>query len=273
MKEAAITYRTEGDVGFICLNRPEKSNAITLEMCRLLRQAVQALNANNVRVIVLSGAGASFSSGLDTSLFTTLLPSSSSADRDPVRKRLHFKDMLMNELQAAVNALEKSKAPLLALVHGACVGAGVDLIAASDIRYCTASALFSVKEVDVSIIADMGSLQRLPSIIGHGATMDLSLTARTLGAEEALKLGLVSQIFQDLSTMQSKCCDIANAIAAKSPVAVQGTKHILLHQRDNPNVPQGLDYVATYNAAMLVEGADLQESLNSRNRKPVFAKL
>ena len=177
----------------------------------------------------------------------------------------------IERLQDVFSTLERVRVPVIAAVRGACYGAGVDLITACDIRLCARDARFCVKEVDLGITADVGTLQRLPTIVGHGRAMDLCLTARVVSSEEALNFGLVSEVCDDVD---ARAMALARTLAAKSPLAVRGTKRVLLRQRDNPSVRDGLHYVATHNAAMLISD-DLHESVRARfeKRPPMYAKL
>ena len=144
----------------------------------------------------------------------------------------------------------------------------------SDIVYAAADAQFCVKEVDLGITADVGTLQRLPSLVGHGRARELALTARVFSGKEACEMGLVAGTATSREGVLRLARGVARGIAAKSPLAVVGTKHILLRSRDRPNVEEGLDYVATWNAAMVLS-TDLQESLAARaeKRPPVYARL
>eukprot|EP00882_Tetradesmus_deserticola_P033734 GHRQ01038559.1.p2 GENE.GHRQ01038559.1~~GHRQ01038559.1.p2 ORF type:complete len:206 (+),score=90.42 GHRQ01038559.1:743-1360(+) len=160
---------------------------------------------------------------------------------------------------------------------GACVGAGVDLITAADLRYCSQDAYFSVKEVDLAITADLGTLQRLPCIIGHGAAAELALTGRSVPAREAAQLGLVSRVAGSATNLAAAVMQLAAEIAAKSPLAVAGTKAVLLHTRDHGSaggVAGGLAHVALWNSAYLLSGdmAELLAALVAR-RPPAFSKL
>lgn len=176
-------------------------------------------------------------------------------------------------MQDSITAVEKCRKPIIAAVHGACIGGGIDLITACDIRYCTESAFFSVKEVDVGITADLGTLQRLPRIVGYGNAVELALTGRRFTGIEAKAMGLVSGVFRDKKSLDDGVRLIAEGIAAKSPLAVTGTKAVLLRSRD-VTLEQGLDYVATWNAAMLLS-SDLTEAIaaQTQKKKPVFSKL
>lgn len=176
-------------------------------------------------------------------------------------------------MQAAITAIEICRKPVIAGIHGACIGGGVDIVTACDIRFCTRDAFFSVKEVDLAITADLGTLQRLPFIVGHGNAVELALTGRSFSGTEAKEMGLVSRVFGSKEELEEGLRIVAEGIGAKSPLAVRGTKAVLLRSRE-VSVDQGLDYVATWNSAMLLS-EDLTEAVAAqiRKRKPVFAKL
>ncbi|RVW31992.1 Delta(3,5)-Delta(2,4)-dienoyl-CoA isomerase, peroxisomal [Vitis vinifera] len=233
----------------------------------------------NVSVIILSGNGAHFCSGIDLKVLDSISERSQSSDRGRTGERLrrHIKF-----LQDAITAIEHCRKPVIAGIHGACIGAGIDVVTACDIRFCTEDAFFSVKEVDLAITADVGTLQRLPSIVGYGNAVELALTGRRFSGSEAKSLGLVSTVFASKEAMDEGIRLVAEGtpidaggvgIAAKSPLAVTGTKAVLLRGRDL-TVDQGLDYVATWNSGMLLSG-DLAEAVSAQiqKRKPVFAKL
>ncbi|GJX20407.1 delta(3,5)-delta(2,4)-dienoyl-CoA isomerase, peroxisomal [Tanacetum coccineum] len=173
----------------------------------------------------------------------------------------------------AVSAIEKCRKVVVAAVHGACIGGGIDIITACDVRYCCEDVKFCVKEVDLAITADLGTLQRLPEIVGFGNAMELALTGRVFGAEEAKGMGLVSKVFGSKEELDQGVRAIAQGIASKSPLAVIGTKNVLLKSRDM-SLQQGLDYVATWNSSMLLSD-DLKEviSAQKQKRKPSFSKL
>lgn len=144
---------------------------------------------------------------------------------------------------------------------------------ACDVRYCTADARFCVKEVDLAITADIGTLQRLPKIVGHGVATELAITAREINGDEALRIGLVSGVLPSVEALEARVAEAAAAVAAKSPLAVQGTKATMVHARDH-GVPEGLEYVAMMNSARLVS-QDLTEAMGAKfaRRKPLFARL
>lgn len=162
---------------------------------------------------------------------------------------------------------------MIASIHGACIGGGIDIVTACDIRYATEDAFFAVKEVDLAITADLGTLQRLPAIVGYGNAMELALSGRRFSGSEAKQMGLVSRVFGSRGALDDFVSLVAQEIAEKSPMAVTGTKAVLLKSRDL-SLEQGLDYVATWNSAMLLSD-DLKEATSAyfQKRKPVFAKL
>ncbi|CAL5418695.1 unnamed protein product [Camellia sinensis] len=251
------------------LNRPSLLNALSLDFFTEFPKALSSLDQNpNVAVIVLSGNGDHFCSGIDLKALSSITSESSDHGRTAERVRREIK-----RFQEAVTAVERCRKPVIAAVHGACIGGGVDIITACDIRYCTERAFFSVKEVDLAITADLGTLQRLPSIIGHGSTMELALTGRRFSGSEAKELGLVSKVFSTKDAMDEGVRAVAEEIGAKSPLAVTGTKAVLLRSRDL-TLDQGLDYVATWNSGMLLSD-DLVEAISSysQKRRPSFSKL
>ena len=168
----------------------------------------------------------------------------------------------MRGLQDSFTAFERCRKPVLCAVQGACFGGGVDMAVACDVRYCSADARFCVKEVDLAITADIGTLQRLPTLVGHGVATEMALTARVVGAEEAKAIGLEAAVAES-----------AAALAAKSPLAVQGTKQAMLHARDH-SVGDGLEFVAMMNSARLTS-EDLSEAMGAKfaRRAPTFSKL
>ncbi|XP_074310052.1 delta(3,5)-Delta(2,4)-dienoyl-CoA isomerase, peroxisomal [Silene latifolia] len=266
MEEKSSVYR-------VILNRPSQRNALSADFFQEFPKAIRCLDQNpNVSVIILTAAGDHFCSGIDINTLSSIKSESESESSDRGRGGERLRRRIL-ELQEAVTALEQCRKPVIVGIHGACVGGGIDLITACDIRYSTCDAFFSVKEVDLAITADLGTLQRLPSIVGFGNAMDLALTARRFSAAEAKDLGLLSRVFDTKLELDQHLATIAQEMAAKSPLAVMGTKAVLLKTRDM-SMEQGLDYVATWNSAMLLSD-DLKEALSAflHKRKPIFAKL
>jgi len=176
----------------------------------------------------------------------------------------------IRRLQAAITSVADCPKPVVAAVHGYCIGGGVDLISACDVRLASADAVFSVREAKVAIVADLGSLQRLPRIIGAGHVAELALSGKDIDAERALRIGLVNDVLPDAEAVQAAAVELATEIAANSPLAVQGTKAVLA-ANDGRTVAEGLDYVATWNAGMLASD-DLTEAMTAfiEKRPPRF---
>jgi enoyl-CoA hydratase len=174
------------------------------------------------------------------------------------------------DLQDTLTSLERCRKPVLAAVHGACVGGGIDLICCADMRYCSADAWFTIKEIDIGMTADIGTLQRLPKLIGDGMARELAYTARKVDAAEAKDIRLVNRVFDSPEALRDGVRAIAADIAAKAPLAIRGVKEMITYARDH-TVADGLNYNATWNAAMLMS-ADLQEAMMSgmSKRPPSF---
>ena len=249
----------DGQVAVVTLNRPDKANAMNLQMWQDIRAAMQWVDRTPaVRVAVLHGAGEHFCAGIDLQMMMGILPTVK--DACEARTRENLRNLIL-DLQDTLTSLERCRKPVLAAIHGACVGGGVDLIACADMRYCAAGTYFSVKEVDLGMVADVGSLQRLPRLIGEGMVRELAYTGRKLGAAEAGQIGLVNRVFDSPEALLEGVMQLARAIAAKSPLAIRGTKDMLNHARDH-SVADGLDRVATWNAAMLLS-EDLQAAIRA----------
>jgi enoyl-CoA hydratase len=266
-------------VATIWLDRPEARNAMGEELWRDLPRAMEMVGQDtDVRVVVVAAKGPHFSVGLDLKALGGILNGGDTAgnggdgaDEKPsgaARARTARSDVL--RLQAAITAVAECPKPVIAAVHGYCIGGGVDLIAACDIRLASADAIFSVREAKVAIVADLGSLQRLPSIIGAGHVAELAYTGKDITAQRAKEIGLVNDVATDADGALQMAHEMAEVIAANSPLAVQGTKAVLA-ANEGRTVAQGLDYVATWNAGML-KSEDLTEAMTAflERRAPKF---
>lgn len=254
-------------VARIAFNRPEKANAINLRMWDELREAMRWLGRTDAaRVGILEARGRHFCAGLDLNTFTELQGQSTDACEGRARERLREQIL---DIQDTVTAIEKCAKPVIAAVHAACVGGGIDIIAACDLRYASTNAWFCVKEIDVGMVADVGTLQRLPRLVGDGLAREMALTGRRVNANEAAAMRLVNRCFESDEALQAGVTDVARSLAAKSPLALRGTKHMLNHARDH-RIADGLDHVATWNAAMLYSH-DLTEALTAtREKRPAL---
>jgi enoyl-CoA hydratase len=240
------------------LNNPEKANAMTKEFWTEIRVAMEQLDQEpECRVIILSGEGKHFTSGIDLNMFADsqkLLTEKS----DHTRRWEKLRAWVL-ELQTAFTSIEKCRKPVLAMIHGACIGGGIDMITACDMRYCSEDAYFCVKEIDLAIVADVGTLQRLPKIISEGHARELAYTAKTINGQEAKRIHLVNECYATREQMQEEVLKTAQTIAAKSPVALRGTKETINFMRDH-SVEDGLNFVATLNSTIMFS-QDIMEAM------------
>ncbi len=250
-------------ITWIELDRPDKGNALNGTLWREIGEVFRWVDETpEARVAVLSGAGRHFCAGIDFELMGAVLDEV--GELSPGRREERLRRIIL-DLQAAFTLLESCRKPVLAAVQGLCIGGGLDLIAACDMRYASADAAFSLKEVDLAIVADVGSLQRLPYLIGEGRLRELAFTASRFDAAEAQAMGLVNRVFADVDQLRVGVRTIAAGIATKSPLTVRGIKQVLNYGRDH-TVADGLNYVATWNAAMLL-GDDTREAVAAALRK------
>ncbi|XP_033637870.1 delta(3,5)-Delta(2,4)-dienoyl-CoA isomerase, mitochondrial-like [Asterias rubens] len=254
------------------LNRPEKRNAMNMQFYREMRDCFRKLATDSdCRVVLLTGAGKMFTSGLDLMDSAELL--SAASDMDVGRRAMYLKHSV-TEMQESYSVMEKSLKPVIAAIHGGCIGGGLDMVTAVDMRFCTKDAWFQIKEVDLGLAADLGTLQRFPKIIGNDSWLrEIVYTARKFGSDEAREIGLVNRIFDTREAMLEGAIEIATLIASKSPIAVQTSKASLVYSRDH-SVPEGLNDVTTWNAGML-QSEDLMKAISASMQKvePKFSKL
>ena len=263
-----LNLSLEAGVARVELNRPRKANAINAAMWRELREAMNWLDAApQARVGILSAAGAHFSAGLDLAMLDELKAQNADACDGRFREKTR-RNIL--ELQDTVSAIERCRKPVIAEVHAACVGGGIDIITACDMRHCCEDAWFSVKEIDVGLVADVGTLQRLPRLVGEGMARELAYTARRFSGAEAERMRLVNRCHATRQELAAAVADLASQLAAKSPLCLRGTKEMISYVRDR-SVADGLNYIATWNAAMLYS-EDLEEALQAarERRMPSF---
>ncbi len=268
MNFTTLEVSLDAGVATIALNRPEKANAMCEPMWYEIEQAMAWLDATpEARVGVLAGRGKYFTSGID---LTMLMSLGTRIEDDCDGRRREKLRRLILRLQDTLTSIERCRKPVLAAVHGACIGGGIDLVTACDMRYCSANAWFSVKEIDVGMTADVGTLQRLPRLIGEGLARELAYTGRRVDGAEAWQMRLVNRCFESPAALEAGVMEIARTIAAKSPLAIRGCKEMITYARDH-SVADGLNYVATWNAAMLLSN-DLVEAgtANMQKRDAVF---
>lgn len=235
----------DGAIATVTLNRPDKANAMNAPMWDELQAAFEFCDADDrIRVVILSGHGKHFCAGIDLDMLTGL-----KAAGEPARASEQLRQQILR-LQRNLSAIADCRKPVIAAIQGACVGGGLDIVSCADLRYASSDARFSIKEIDVGLVADVGSLQRLPRLIGDGLLRELAYTGRMMGADESLAAGLVSGVLEDHEQLTARVREVANTIAAKSPLAIRGVKQTLAYGRDH-GLADSLDYVATWNSAML----------------------
>jgi len=273
-----LSIEQDGDdaVATVWLDRAEARNAMGQDLWRDLPLAMTAVGEDDaVRAVVIAAKGPHFSVGLDLKEMGSMLTGGggggdSSGGRASMAARARSGRHGVLRLQDSVTAVARCPKPVIAAVHGYCIGGGVDLIAACDIRLASADALFSVREAKMAIVADLGSLQRLPAIISAGHLAELAFTGKDISAERAKEIGLVNDVAADAEGVLKAARSLAAEIAANSPIAVQGTKAVLA-ANEGRTVAEGLEYVATWNAGMLASD-DLVEAVTAfmEKRPPKF---
>ncbi|XP_033735839.1 delta(3,5)-Delta(2,4)-dienoyl-CoA isomerase, mitochondrial-like [Pecten maximus] len=254
------------------LNRPKQLNAMNKAFWSEMRTCFQQLNSDSdCRVIVLSGSGRVFTAGLDLTDLDTVAVMQS--DLDPSRKAFALRGTIA-DFQEAFTVIEKCTKPVIAAIHNACIGGGIDMTSACDIRYATQDSFFQIKEVDIGLAADVGTLQRFPKIVGNDSLVrELTYTARRFYSDEAKEIGFISRIFPDKDSMIAVAMETAELIASKSPVAVQGSKVSLVYSRDH-SVREGLEHVAVWNQGM-IQSEDIMKAVVAGMEKKTakFSKL
>ena len=268
-----LSIEVNGHVATLWLDRAEKRNALGPAFWTDLPVAMGAIGADReIRAVVVAAKGPHFSVGLDLVAMAGLSGSPTTGDGRPLSMaaRAQTARAEVLRLQASVSSVAECAVPVIAAIHGYCIGGGVDVSAACDIRLASADALLSVRETKVAIVADLGSLQRLPRIIGRGHVAELAFTGKDITAARAREIGLVNDVSADADSVLADARALADEIAANPPLAVQGTKAVLTACEDR-SVADGLDYVATWNAGFLASD-DLTEAMTAflEKRPPNF---
>lgn len=264
----SLKLQTNEGVTEIALIGPGKGNAMGPDFWREMPELFAALDRDqDTRAVVVRGEGGNFSYGLDLAAMMGGLGAFGKENLAAERTRLLD---LVGDMQKAFDNVAACRKPVIAAVNGWCVGGGVDLIAACDLRLCSSDARFSLREVKVAIVADLGSLQRLPQIIGQGATRELAFTGKDISASHALRIGLVSEVCETRDEMLEAARKLAREIARNPPLVVQGIKRVMNYCADK-SVADGLGYVAVWNSAFL-QSADLAEAMTAfrERREPQF---
>lgn len=266
-----FTLTVDNSVAHLQFNRPDKLNSMNLDFWREFPAAISALAmSDDLRVLVISAQGPHFCAGMDLEVFQS--SDNFPMGKDKARVSEAMRRFVM-QLQQVFTDIEQLRVPVLTAIQGGCIGGALDLIAASDMRYCTQDAFFTIKEVELGITADLGTLQRLPSILPQGIVRELAYTGRNFSAAEADKFGLVNQVFETQEAMLDGVLQIASQIAAHSPLAVTGSKEMLNYSRDH-SVDDSLKYMATWQSGMLCLEETMKIMQAKKQRKaPVLDPL
>lgn len=264
----SVTYKAH--LAFITLDRPAALNSMNAAFWREFPGAVRDIDEKGeARALIINAAGKHFCAGMDLAVFEAM---GQSFRGDPARRAEQMRRKVLF-LQDAFNALENIRIPVLAAVQGAAIGGAVDLLCACDMRYCTTDAYFSVKETQLGMAADLGTLQRLPRLIPMGLAKELAYTGRDLTSAQALQAGFVNNVYDDRDALMEGVTQIAQDIASQSPMAVAGTKKMINYAADH-SVADSLNFMATWQAGMF-QMEDVQTAMQARQNKqtPQYAPL
>ena len=267
MTHECFAVETVGRVAHLRMIRPERSNSMIPSFWRELPEIVDGLSAaGKVRAIVLSAEGRHFCSGMDLSVFAgnDTLGTEGGGSGYRSRRNEAFRSTAL-KLQDTFTALERARMPVLCAIQGACVGGGVDLVSAADLRYADETAFFSIAEINIGMTADVGTLQRMPKLVPEGIVRELAYTGRRWSAAEAQSAGFVNAVFPDHDALVAGVLAVAEEIASKSPMAVWGTKQTMHYTRDH-RVDDGLEYIANWNAAMF-DTDDMAEAFRAKSEQ------
>ncbi|HXY42645.1 MAG TPA: crotonase/enoyl-CoA hydratase family protein [Acidimicrobiales bacterium] len=269
---SVLSLERDGHVATIFLDRPEKRNAMGMPFFAQLPRVMEELGRDDeVRAVVMAARGPAFSVGLDLTALAAVgadTHEGEPASAATVARRIHA-DVL--RLQGAISSVADCPKPVVAAIHGWCIGGGVDLTSACDIRLCSADAIFSVRETRMAMVADIGSLARLPELMPYGYVAELAYTGKDVDAARAERMGFVNAVLPDAEATLRAARELAGEIAANSPLAVQGAKAVLAEGR-RARVEASLRFVAAWNAGQL-RSDDLTEAVTAffERRPPKFS--
>jgi enoyl-CoA hydratase len=263
----------DSHIATVWLDRPEQRNAFAHDFWADLPAIMEALGDDDeTRVVVVAARGKSFTVGIDLKAFGPMFMNGGvDPDLDPqptsevAKRRALYQGI--RRLQKTFTAIAECPKPVIAAIHGHCIGAGIDLITACDIRYASSDAVFSVRETKIAMVADVGTVQRLPSIIDPGRVAEIIYTGRDFDAQEAQEMGLVSRVFPDSDGVFKAAFELAGEIAANSPLAVQGAKAVLA-AGEGRSVDENLDYIALWNAAFIQSDDFVEATMAFLQKRP-----
>ena len=253
-------------VANLVLSRPDELNTMSRDFWVELGDVLEEINKNSeVRVVVMSSTGKHFCAGMDLSAFSNgvdNIPDEKKPDHARIGEAVY---RVAKELQGYITSLEKIRVPVIAAIHGGCIGGAVDLVTACDIRLASKDAFFCIQEINIGMAADVGTLQRLPKIIPDSKMREMAYTGRRMYADEAKETGLVSDTYESQEEMLAAANELAKVIASKSPVAIYGLKAVMNYSRDH-SVSEGLEYNALWSGAMLIQ-KDMTEAITANMEK------
>lgn len=272
-KSDVLTLEVNEHIATLWLDRESARNAMGSALWRGLSEVAEEIASDeSIRVLVIAAKGPHFTVGLDLKEFGGSLTGGLGGEDPPSRASANASSYrAVRRMQESVTSIAKLPIPVIAAVHGYCIGGGVDLISACDIRLCSSDAIFSVREAKVAIVADLGTLQRLPRIVSAGHVAELAFTGKDITAQRAKEIGLVNSVHgASAPDVLAAAYDLASAIASNSPLAVQGTKAVLA-ANDGRTVDEGLEFVARWNT-MFLQSNDLREAMTAfiERRAPKF---
>lgn len=273
-KYESFNLEIEDNIANIILSRPEQLNSMSRKFWVELPEILEEVNRNSeIRVLIISSTGKHFCAGMDLSAFdngVANIPKEKRPDNARIGEALYRS---AKELQEYISKLEKIRVPVIAAIHGGCIGGAVDLVTACDIRLATTDAFFCIQEINIGMAADVGTLQRLPRIIPDSKMRELAYTGRRMLADEAKESGLVSDVYDSQEEMVNAAKEMANEIAKKSPIAIYGLKALMNYSRDH-TITDSLDFNALWSGAMLSQ-RDMEEAIKAfvEKREATFGKM
>ncbi|SIS79602.1 crotonase/enoyl-CoA hydratase family protein [Neptunomonas antarctica] len=271
MRYQTFELTLTGKIAHLRLNRPDAYNSMNRDFWHEFPTAIRELDDTaDARVLLISSSGKHFSAGMDLEIFSKPDPQMFNGEAG---RRAEAMRRLVQQLQACFSVLEDIRIPVITAIQGGCIGGALDLVCASDMRYCSADAFFTVKETELGMTADLGTLQRLPQLIAPGLARELAYTGRKMLATEAVTSGFVNQVYTDQEQMLEGVMAIAALIAERSPLAVTGCKQMINYARDH-STADSLSYMATWQAGMF-QPADMMQTFAAKmsGKKPDFESL
>ena len=262
MELTTLTLEVADAVATVTMVRPQALNTMNKEFWTELIEVFAAIDADpSVRAVVIASTGKHFTAGLDLQWAGSTLggpPGDAGRAREAFRRHIHA-------MQETFSVVDRCRVPVIAVVQGGCIGGGVDFVTACDMRIGTADCFFTVQEINIAIVADVGTLQRIPHLLPQGLVRELAYTGRRFPADEAKAHGFLNRVEPDHAAALASARALALEIAARSPLAMTGIKTVLNYGRDH-SIADGLEYVALWNAAML-QGEDVPAAVGAQMRK------